>query len=342
MKRSAASHNNKQPKVRTPTYDKIRSLATQLQQDAKITVRRDVGKSLFQLLSKDEVRQRLAEEATQNARANQGDLSVAASRCHALAQLWKVILCGAITFAESIGHSKSKAKLNEEDINLPYNLLIQCDKPDEAFDSVGLGIEKLSKSTVRKLLIYCLKMLADENAVILAELKLLEMLHHLCSRVYHVGQFKLETDLPNVFDELSLRLETPSSSTEDSNSSSNNNKHTHSHGIVCAAAKALDGLLVSCKSLGIQVHNSGLLQETIHLVSSWCRRQIKADKVNPSSDIVPYLFNAVATALECHPEHAIGPMKRDGRNILSYARRCYPNARSVQKTSLSNYLLAHM
>ena len=54
------------------------------------------------------------------------------------------------------------------------------------------------------------------------------------------------------------------------------------------------------------------------------------------------LLIAIAILLELHPEHAMGPITRHGKAILSFCRRCYKMASGVHKDALNNYLLAHM
>jgi hypothetical protein len=309
----------------TPTYDQIRKLATQLQQETKVKARREIGEKLHGLLSKEDVRRRLAMEATP-ARTRPDDDSVAATRCRALSQLWTVIIHGAISVAQSNGTGKSKSKRTLEDVTLPKRLLVCCDKPDEAFDNDGLGIPKLNRKTVRNILKYCLSMLEDEDATALAEIELLDMLNHMCSRVEYVGYFKYHSDFSNILDELSHRL---TSEVEEENQ----NSFFH-------AAKAFDSLFGTCKNLGIQMHF--YLSDSMEIISAWCKGHIHGNTVKPTSNVLPHFYSAMASFLYSHPEHAIGPMKRHGRPILSYCKRCYPSAAGVNKDALNNYLLAHL
>jgi hypothetical protein len=311
--------------MKTPTYDKIRSLATQLGRETKVKARRETGEKLHQLLSKDDVRRKLAAEATPT-RTRSDDLSVGASRCIALAQLWTLVITGAIGSAKSLSLGKSKAKPSREDVTLPHRLLVSCDKPDEAFDNEGLGIPKLSRKTVRSVLTYCLNMLADEDAMEFAEVELLDMLNHMCSRVEYVGHFKYYSDFSNIMSELSQRL-TPEI-------------EEHNHEVFYHSAKALDNLFAICQVLGIQMHL--FVPDTIDIISLWCKRYIHNNTSKPSSNVLPHFYNTIKSILYCHPDHSIGPMRRCGRSILSYCKRCYPSATGVHKDALNNYLLAHL
>jgi hypothetical protein len=312
---------------KTPTYNNIKNLAIKLQQETKVKARRDVGLELLSAVSKDDVRKKLASEASpQRASSRTDELSVAAQRCQALSQLWVIIIQGSIKAAETI--RLGGKKLYAEDITLPFRLLVQCDKPDEAFDGTGLGIPKLSRKTIRATLNYCLAILDDESAVNLAEAEMLEMLNYICSRVEYVANFKHGTDLTNILSELGKRLE--SSVLE-----------TQIHSVFLHAARAFDNLITSCKTLGIEMHD--FLPDIIVLVSDWCKAKTKSENDKScNSDILTHFFNAITSLLECHPEHSIGLMRRHGRALLSYVKRCYKMAHGVQKTALNNYLLAHM
>lgn len=233
---------------------------------------------------------------------------------------------GAISVAKSISTGKSKAKMALEDVTLPHKLLVSCDKPDEAFDNEGLGIPKLNRKTVRTCLLYCLNFLADDEVVELAEVELLNMLNHMCSRVEYVGFFKYHTDFQSILDELSHRLDPEVEA-------ANPNVFRH-------AAKALDSLFGTCKLLGIQMHI--FLPDTMVLISEWCKYHIHQHTVRASSIVLPHLYSAMTSLLYSHPDHAIGPMKRCGRSILSYCKRCYPSATGNNKDALNSYLLAHL
>ena len=327
MKRSAAPTNIR---AKTPTYDEIRSFASRLQQDpTKVKECREIGQKLLSRVSNVDVRRKLAEEATLNARSmSNPDVSVASARCHALAQLWKIVISGAINFTERIkGGGKSKAKLNPKDILLPFRLLQACDSPDEAFDSVGLNIPKLSKPTVRKVLYYCLNMLADDDGAARdVEVDVLEMLNHLCSRTSHVESFSTKDDLHKVLSEIAIRLDI-----SDDNGTGPSAFHV--------AARVFENLFASCISLGIEVHY--LLDESIELVSSHFRRSIKSGEIN-MSDTYHHFYNVVTLLLNSHPEHAIGPMERKGKYILQFARRSFNTAAVSHRLALSKYFLAHM
>ena len=315
--------------MKTPTYDRIRRLADQLRQETKLKERRSLGEQLLQLLSKDDIRKKLAIEAMPE-RARPDDYSLAAQRCHALAQLWTLVIHGAISVAQTTGTGKGKGKRTLADVTLPKRLLMCCDKPDEAFDNDGLEIPKLSKKTVRNILNYCLNMLADESVLEMdeCEKELLDMLNLICQNEKYVGFFKYHADFSNIMNELSQRI--------------NIDMEKENPRVFNLAAKTLDGLFRSCRRMGIQMHI--FLRDSMGMMGEWCRGHIRghASTSQSSSNDLPLLYNAMASLLYAHPEHAIGPMKRYGRSLLSYCKRCYPSATLANKDALNNYLLAHL
>lgn len=321
---------------RTPTYDQIRSLASQLQQANAVTKRREVGHRLEELLSNYDVRKKLAAEAgppTTDRRHRNDDLSSTAQRCHALSQLWTTVLTAAFG-AVNRTFTSPKTKLTLDDIRLPHKLLQAAGQPDEAFDDTDgsttpiTGIPKLSKKIVRNTLKFCLEMLESERVANIpgGEVLMLEMLVHLCSKPEYVGQFKWLTDFERVMSEITVRM-TPKVEQEEG----------HAFDV---AVKAFDALLLTCHHLGIQMHM--FISENLKLVSEWCATHLKEGSFNANSAARPYLFNAVAVMLYSHPDHAIGPMKRHGQNVIRFCKRAYSNATGIHLEAMNNYLLAHL
>ena len=308
-----------------PTYDRIRNLATQLRRETRVTKRREIGEELVRLLSKDDVRRKLATEATPEA-VGPDEPSMAASRCHTLSQLWVLVIHGAISVAESISQGKGRVKRTLQDLTLPWKLLVCCDKRDEAFESEGLGIPKLSRKTIRSVLQYCLNMLADDEAVELAEIELLDMLNHMCSRADYVGFFKFHSDFSNILSELSHRL-----SPED---------EAKNEDAYFRAAKVFDSLFKTCRELGIQMNL--FIADSMAIIHKWCKGHIRGGTMKPTSPIIYHFYNTMASILYANPEESIGSMKQYGRAILRVCKRCYSAATPVNKDALNNYLLAHL
>jgi hypothetical protein len=323
---------------KTPTYDQIRSLASQLQQANAVTRRREIGHRLEELLSNYDVRKKLAAEAgppatgIQRQRQRNDDLSPTAKRCHALSQLWTTVLTAAFG-AVTRTFTSPKTKLTLDDIRLPHKLLQAAGQPDEAFDDTDgmtriTGIPKLSKKIIRNALKFCLEMLESERVAKVqgGEVLMLEMLAHLCSKADYVGQFKWLTDFEQVMSEITLRM-TPKVEQEEGH-------------LFDIAVKAFDGLLQTCHHLGIEMHM--FLPDNLKLISDWCATHVREGSCNANSAARPHVFNAVAVMLYSHPDYAIGPMKRHGRNVLRFCKRAYSNATGIHLEAMNNYLLAHL
>jgi hypothetical protein len=321
---------------RTPTYDQIRSLSSQLQQANSVTKRRELGQALENLLSNYEVRKRLAAEATPpvpgRGRRRSGDLSPTAKKCHALSQLWTAVLTAAFG-AVTRTFASPKTKITLDDIRLPHKLLQAASQPDGTFDDADgttkvTGIPKLSRKIVRNALKYCLEMLESERVANVpgGEVFMLEMLVHLCSKPEYVGHFKWSTDFERVLSETTLRM-APKVEREESHAFD-------------TAVKAFDGLLQTCHHLGIEMHM--FVSDNLKIVSEWCTLHVKESSFNANSSARPHMFNATAVMLYSHPDHAIGPMKRYGRSILRFCRRAYTNATGIHLEAMNHYLLAHM
>lgn len=305
--------------MKESTYARVTKLAGQLQK-GKVTERRKHGQMLLDLLTKKEMRRKIALEAAPS-HAGADEPSVSATQCHALSQLWTVTLVAAIGSVQSF--QTGKAKLSAADIQLPFKLLIACDEPDEVFDNAGLAIPKLSKKTIRTVLNYCLNMLNDDKAIELCELDLLRMLKHMCSRRAYVGYFTTKTFIP-ILGELSERLCV--SVEEDSPL------------IFLQAAEVLDSLFRTCRTLGIQMNSfiSGVLE----IIAEWCKNHVHSESIRIAA--IGHFYNTVASILFSHPESSIGPMKRYGRPILSYCKRCYSATNAVERDALNNYILANL
>ena len=307
-------------------YEQIKQLAEQFRKETRVKPRRELGGKLLAQLSKEDVRRRLALEATP-ASTEPGDFSVAAQRCIALSEFWTLIMKGVIIVAQSTGSGKKDRKKNYDDVTLPKKLLVCCDTPDQV-DNDGIAIPRFNRKMVRNILKYCLNQLDDEESVELAEVEMLDMLNHMCSRPEYVGNFKYHADFQRILDELSERLTV--------------NVEEENNAVFVCAARVFCSLFETSRKLGIQVHV--FLPDCIGIISGWCENHssMTARHGSSSTSAIPHFFNALASLIYSHPEHAIGPIKRYGRNILRFCKRSYPNADALNKDALNHYLLAHL
>lgn len=316
--------------MKGPTVEKIDKLANKLYNETKVLERRSQGRELLSLLKKKEVRRKLISECTPE-KAGPDDLSIPAQRRLRLSQLWSVVIVAAVSSVSNHRSGKSKAKLQQFDVDLPYHLLIASDEPDGIFDNDSLAIPKLAKKDVNRLLNYCLNMLDYEEALKLSEANLLLMLRQLCSKEDYVAYFS-KSKYAKVFGEIHERL-TPECEEK-------------TPAIFKVTTEILEGLFHSCRKLGRQMNEyiSGALQ----IIAVWCKHRYKeTETINPlgadrskRSGALADLYNTVATILFTHPDHSIGPLKRFGRPILSCCKKCYASSNGMQKDALNNYILS--
>lgn len=311
----------------TPTYNEIRRLTNDLRTETKVKARRDLGMVLLNKLKNETILRKLLVEATPESTNWPEEDSVAAKRCRALSGMWSQIVMGAINIAESIVAAK-KVKLTDHDVQLPYRLLLACDKSNEILGDPSVSIPLLAKKAVRSLLKYCLAFLNDEEAVTVGRLELLEMLSYLCSKAEYVGVFKYHNDFACILDEV---LDYLTAEVEEENLAFFNE-----------AAKALDNLFTTTKRLGIEMHI--FFDDTFRVVSLLFKSYLDDPKkpLRPQAKALPHLYNTITSMIYFHPDYSIGPVKRFGRSILRHARKCYSKAVTPLKESLHSFLLAHL
>lgn len=306
-------------------YDRIKRLALKLQEPGNVNDRRQLAVELEQLMSNYDVRVALAEEATPT-RHGPNDLSVAATRCLALSTLWTTVFTAAIGFTTGVikgENGKKGVKPTPGDLGFPDKLLRAATGPDQAFDANSVSIPKLNKKTVRGIVKFCLEMLDNDKVIECGgEIQMLEMLARVCSRPEYLGLVK-ETRYQTVLSEITCRL------TEDVSSD-----------IHLAAYKAFDAFFETSSNLGVSVH--AFLSDSISIVSHYCKTQLLGSGVNAASAARVHVFNAAASMLFAHPEHSIGPLRRDGRHILRYCKKSYSGASPNHRQAFDRYLLAFM
>ncbi|CAJ1910219.1 unnamed protein product [Cylindrotheca closterium] len=306
--------------MKGPTVERIEKLANKLYNETKVLERRNQGKELLNLLRKKEVRRKLVAECTPD-KTGPDDLSIPARRRLRLSQLWSVVVASSVSSVSNHRSGKSKAKLQQFDVDFPYHLLIASEEPNGVFDNDSLAIPKLAKKDVNRLLNYCLNMLNDEEALKLSETNLLLMLRQLCSKEDYVGYFS-KSKYTKVFGEIEERL-TPACEKE-------------APAVFKIAAEILDGLFRSCRKLGRQMDE--YISGTLHIIAVWCKHG--SGERTKRSGALADMYNTVATILFTHPDHSIGPLKRAGRPILSCCKKCYASSNGIQRDALNNYILS--
>jgi hypothetical protein len=311
--------------IRSKHYDRIKRLALKLQDHGNVNERRKLALELEHLMSSYDVRAELAKEATP-AKRGVDDLSVPATRCLALSTLWATVFTAAIGFTTSIikgGGGKKGVKLTPADIGFPDKLLRAATSPDKLFDQGGISIPKLNKKTVRAIVKFCLDMLDNDKVIECGgEIQMLETLSRICSRPEYLGLLK-DSKLPIILSEITSRL-TEEVSTD----------------IFLVSCKAFDAFYDTTSRLGHPVHL--YLSDSLCIVSSFCRESLQEHRGDALSIARMHMFNAAASMLFAHPDHAMGPMKRYGCHILRFCKKAYTNASSNHMETFDKFLLAYL
>jgi hypothetical protein len=313
------------PSKRSKNYDRIKRLALKLHDHGNINEKRKLALELEQLMSSYDIRAALAKEATPVKRGFD-DLSVAATRCLALSSLWATVFTAAIGFTTAMikgEHGKKGVKLTPVDIGFPDKLLRAATGPDQVFEQNGITIPKLNKKTVRAIAKFCLEMLDNDKVIECGgEIQMLEMLSRICSRPEYFGLVK-DTKFPYILSEITCRL-TDEVSTD----------------VFLVSCKAFDAFYDMSSRLGHPTHM--YLSDSLGIVSSFCRDSLQENPVNAALVARMYMFNATASMLFAHPDHAMGPMKRYGRHILRFCMKTYASAPPNHREAYDKYLLAHL
>ena len=310
------------------TYFQVRELVDVLIETKAVVKRRAAGTQLQEMLSRPEIRQRLALEAeggTASSSPHQGcmfDPSRAVRRRRTLSEMWRMIVRGAVLAVNDIATGKSKLSLG--DITMLYKIIQACDMGNEGFEN-AYSTTKLSRREVKSVTKLCLALLEDDYALQIAELQLLELLAFPCSRREYVAHFRPQPELQIILEEVEKRL----LAEEDS----------LTRGTRDVAAKLFANVIHTSDDLHMSLHL--ILSDALKLVSNWCSQAIKRDNLRHVSELSD-LFNGVTTLLYSNPEQAVAPLTREGKAILSFAKRRYANADETQRHALNRYFQCHM
>jgi hypothetical protein len=311
------------------TYKKIRSLAKLLLEETKVTARRNAGKELLALLSNPTLRRRLASEVAPPAH-KRGRVSIQVAQRNALAEVWRYVLQNAVLAAQKTV-AKQKSKVTHEEVSLPYELLLRCNKVEEDSGSTPTmgGTARLSRNETKLLTKYCLDMLENEDTFQVAEVKMLEMLAYICSRREFVAYFRPQSEMTVILEEVEKRISSP------------DDDRSVSHAAREAASKIFRDLIHTASDLGLAVHL--ILPGCVKMVAGWCASHSEID-VAIKLQALPALFSGIACLLRSDPEQSVAPLTRHGRPIFSLAMRCYGSkiAEGDKRNVFDEYFLSHL
>jgi hypothetical protein len=330
------------------TYREVMAVAKDFSDATKIADRRAASKKLTDLLSKQEVRQRLAAEAgaslfSSSSSTNGGGGGggagsghpTEAARQYALTIMWRNIVRYATLGTAAIstsGRSTSKTpKWKKDDISAFYHIIMYCDESSSNSSSSSDSIFRLSRREVKKVIELCIRLLSDEDALSVDEVetKLLQMLAYIAGSRGYVANLVKEGEIKMIMVEAEKRIK---------------GGHDTKRAL---AARIFQNLCQTAESLGIQLHT--LMASSVKLVAEWCTETYRDTMNNDSTtgrgghaEMVPLLSGLAAMVRSC-PEQAMAPMTRHGRAILKFCKARYrqepdPTAINV----LNEFFLCHL
>jgi hypothetical protein len=312
------------------TYQRIRSLAKQLVEETAVAKRRSLGVDLENLLADPGIRRRLASEVTPPAH-KRGRVSIHVAQRNALAAVWRFVIQNAVLASrKSLANKKTKA--SKADVMLPWKMLHLCSKVEEDFGSPPnlRGTATLSRNETKLLTQYCLDMLDNEEALRLAEVVMLEMLVHICSRREFVAYFKPQSEMRLILQEVENRINSPLDDLSEARTAS------------LKASEIFKNLMYTASDLGMGMHL--ILPGCVKMVAEWCASHSAVDiSVAVNKPELLLLLSGVACLLRSEPEQSVAPLTRHGRPFMKLAMRCcraFPN--DEKQGPLTEYFSSHL
>jgi hypothetical protein len=319
---SGASYSRKMS-----TYQSIRSLAKELLEEKAVKKRRAAAEKLENLLANPSIRRKLASEVTPPAH-KRGRVSIHVAQRKALAEVWRYLIHNAVVASQQIV-GKQKSKVTKDDVILPWKMLRLCSKVEEDFGSPP-NLPTLSKNEAKLLIRYCLEMLENEDTLRVAELVMLEMLDHICSRREFVAYFKPQSEIRLILQEVEIRINSPPDDLSVARAAS------------LKASEIFKNLMHTASDLGMGMHL--ILPGCVKMVAEWCATHSAVDiSAAANKPELPFLLSGVACLLRSEPEQSVAPLTRHGRPFMRLAMRCYRAfPKSEKQGPLTEYFTSHL
>lgn len=308
------------------TYQRIRSVAKQCVDEKNLPKRRAAGIELEKLLANPGNRRKLASEVTPPAH-KRGRVSISVARRNALAEVWRFIIQNVLQASRK--NLDATKKVTADDVVLPWKLLRLCSKVEEDFGS-PLNLPTLSRNETKLLTQYCLDMLDNEDALRLAEVSMLEMLDHICSRREFVAYFKPHAEMRDILKEVESRINSPIDNSSVARAAS------------LTASKIFKNLMYTANDLGMGMHL--VLPGCVKMVAVWCVSHSAVDiSAAVNKPELTFLLSGIACLLRSEPEQSVAPLTRHGRPFMRLAMRCYRAfPRGEKQGPLTEYFSAHL
>lgn len=268
--------------------------------------RRASFQQLVELVSEENIRQRLAEEA-------------AAASGHprrGLMELWRSVVTTAVVVIDDI--VKNKTRLARTDVMMLRKVLQFASTSQEGFES-AFAPDKLTRKEVKLVTGMAIELLDLD----VAEVEALDILSLICGRDEYVRYFRPRHEIQAIMEQVEKRL-LPNESKPDQST---------------IAAAILEKLITTAAAQRITM--AVLMSSVLKMVRTWCEDFFEGESPRMLAEQSP-LIAAVTAILRSNPEQAVAPLGRHGGVLLKFVRRRYLTGDNVQRRVLSEYLLAHL
>lgn len=298
------------------TYREILQIAGQLA-TGKATERRRAADKLSSLLRNALNQYKLAQEA-----APQEGISVQASRVQAISNVYRAVIQAIVASIEAF--TTGSAKIQREDIENLKIFVVICDEKDVGviYPEPEWVEPKLGKKEMKKVIKCCLELLGNERALEVAELGLMDLLAHLCSRKHYVACMNHDT-INVILNDVKKRI------------------FDNDDDVGNASALVLKKLWQTMTDL--DAPTGSWLAWTLKLVRTWINHVIRLkDVINKSK--LDRLLSIAAIAVRDNLSQAVGQLSLPANHDIFNTVRRFINKGFFDKTMIGaeSYLLAFL
>lgn len=261
--------------------------------------------SLLGLLGDKHIRRRIAKEAIPERGSTPNPSAV---RHRALSEMWKYIIQSLLKYVEDVVNRKKSSKLKSDDIEMATRIISVAVEQDDGIDAESREYlpQRIFRKESKMILNLCLELLADDEALAVAEYASLGLLNKICKRREIVCHMSPVPDMDKILGEIEGRLL----------SDPDEDPASHLHGQI--ASEALQALLKNASALGIGLHL--LVPGTIKMVFRWLKRQWREKRIETAVEFLP-IVDSLQILIRHHPHQAVRPLVRHGEIILGLVKK---------------------
>jgi hypothetical protein len=247
----------------------------------------------------------------------------------AVMPFYRYIVLNSVVAVRTIARSKSK--LNKADILVWFSIIKCCDADDDSLTAEVAkfqGTFRLTRKEMKGVLLLCLELLDDEEALSVAELDLLDMLAYIAGSRGYIAYLTSQNDMQLILKEVEIRI----------------SDESLPHALRQKAAVIFHNLCSSTSGLGMDM--TFLVAGCLKIIAQCCAeayRNAQAASDASSFAELSSLIGGLTIILRQHTEQAIAPLTRHGRPILRLVKSRYRKIPDRgQRHVLNQYFLCHL